>query len=61
MIYTIINGLFVEAETVAEVHLYAEIKCQRYANRRKKQKSLSEDDTLTEIIREISKQINREK
>lgn len=60
MVYIVLNGLLVEAETVTEVHLKAEIKRYHRVYPRKKHRSLKEDDTITEIVREIMKQMKGE-
>lgn len=60
MVYIVLNGLLVEAETVTEVHLKAEIKCYHHVRPRKKYRSLKEDDMITEIVREVMKQMKGE-
>lgn len=61
MITTVINGIMIDAESIVEVH-FVERRYDRYEEeekqgfpRRRPQRStrLSDDDTITQIMREI--------
>lgn len=60
MMYIVVNGLIVEAKTVTEIHMQMEVKRHRVVYSRKKYKSLKEDDTITDIVREAIKQMKGE-
>lgn len=60
MVYIVVNGLIVEAKTVTEIHMQMEVKRHRVVYSRKKYKSLKEDDTITDIVREAIKQMKGE-
>lgn len=60
MVYIVVNGLLIEAETITEIHLQMEIKRHTVVYPRKKHKSLKEDDTITDIVREVVKQMKGE-
>lgn len=57
MMYIVVNGLLVEAETVTEIHMQVEVRRHKVVYSRKKYKSLKEDDTITDIVREAIKQM----
>lgn len=63
MIYIIINGLLVEAETVVEIHLQMAVK-KRYPERQHisptRHHKTEENSVLTDIIREVFNEIKRE-
>lgn len=62
MITTIVNGIMVDAESIVEVH-YVERRYNRYeeeeypklphARGPRRRSKLSDDDTITQIMREI--------
>lgn len=66
MITTIVNGIMVDAESIVEVH-YVERRYDRYEEEERKElprdhgrrKRLSDDDTITQIMREIMSNIKR--
>lgn len=58
MIHIIVNGLLVEAETVMSVH--AAIEIRRYSNSRHEPVKEKDNPVLTEIMREVLKQIKGE-
>lgn len=60
MVYIVVNGLLVEAETVTEIHMQVEVRRHRVVYPRKKCKSLKEDDIITDIVREAIKQMKGE-
>lgn len=60
MVYIVVNGLIVEAKTVTEIHMQMEVKRHRVVYSIKKYKSLKEDDTITDIVREAIKQMKGE-
>lgn len=60
MVYIVVNGLIVEAKTVTEIHMQMEVERHRVVYSRKKYKSLKEDDTITDIVREAIKQMKGE-
>lgn len=59
MIYLMLNGLLVEGETVTEIHMRAEFK--RYNAVKRDMVELTDDDTITQIVREVVKQIKEGK
>lgn len=68
MITTIVNGIMIDAESIVEAH-YIERRYKRYEEERKQApcgqrddpnaSRLSDDDTITQIIREIMLNIKR--
>lgn len=60
MITTIVNGIMIDAESIVEVH-FVERRYDRYEEEERKglprdhgrRKRLSDDDTITQIMREI--------
>lgn len=60
MVYIVVNGLLVEAETVTEIHMQVEVRRHKVVYPRKKHTSLKEDDIITDIVREAIKQMKGE-
>lgn len=68
MITTIVNGIMVDAESIVEVH-YIERRYKRYEEEKKQgprgphgdpnASRLNDDDTITQIMREIMSNIKR--
>lgn len=68
MITTVVNGIMVDAESIVEVH-YVERRYDRYEEERKQgphgphgdpnASRLNDDDTITQIMREVIKNIKR--
>lgn len=61
MIYLVVNGLLVEGETVAEIHMRATIKHYDAHKEHHPRESFKEDDTITSIMREIFKELKENK
>lgn len=67
MITTIINGIMIDAESIVEVH-HVEYRYKRYAEEKRglsqsygfpRPTRLNDDDTLTQIMREVINNIKR--
>lgn len=66
MITTIINGIIIDAESIAEVH-YVERRYHRYESEKRQEypctprpdSEQSDEDTITQIVREIMSSIKR--
>lgn len=56
MIYIVINGILVEAETVVQAHIHAKIEYHKTPEV-KSTSSIQENDKALEIIRGVFKQI----
>lgn len=58
MIHIIVNGILVEAESIVEAHAYIEIRrvpIKQHVTR----KTLKENDTITQIMREVWEEIEK--
>lgn len=66
MITTIVNGLMIDAESIVEVH-HIERRYNRYEeedqelphHNRRRTSRLNDDDTITQIMREVMSNIKR--
>lgn len=66
MITTIVNGIMIDAESIVEVH-HIERRYNRYEeedqelprHNRRRTSRLSDDDTITQIMREVMSNIKR--
>lgn len=60
MITTIVNGITITSETITEVHSYRSYyEVEEYTKRKRSNHRKQENDTLTELMREVYKIIHK--